>query len=65
MYASNGEDFDATSCFMEYEMLKELGEGGFGKVYLAQHKFSQEKYAIKIIKTEKIGSAADIDSIFV
>lgn len=42
-----------------------LGEGGFGKVYLAEHKQTKEKYAIKIIKTENIESASDIDAIFV
>jgi serine/threonine protein kinase len=46
-------------------MLKLLGEGGFGKVFLAQHKQTGTKYAIKIIKTENIGSVYDIDCIFV
>lgn len=34
-------------------------------MYLAEHKQTKEKYAIKIIKTENIGSASDIDAIFV
>lgn len=42
-----------------------LGEGGYGKVFLGRHKQSGEQFAIKVIKTENIGSAADIDSIFV
>lgn len=46
-------------------MIKLLGEGGFGKVFLAEHKQTKEKFAIKIIKTENIGSVNDIDSIFV
>lgn len=65
MYASRGEEFDPGSCFAEYEVLRLLGEGGFGKVFLARHKQSGEQFAIKVIKTENIGSAADIDAIFV
>lgn len=65
LYATRGEDFDSSSCFGEYEMLKKLGEGGFGNVFLAQHIQTGQKFAIKIIKTENIGSASDIDNIFV
>lgn len=65
LYASRGEEFDPGSCFAEYETTKMLGEGGFGKVFLGRHKQSGELFAIKVIKTENIGSAADIDSIFV
>lgn len=32
---------------------------------LGEHKITKEKVAIKTIKTEMIGSAADIDNIFV
>ena len=46
-------------------MISLLGEGGFGKVFLARHKQTSRKVAIKIIKTENIGSVNDIDSIFV
>ena len=30
LYASRGEEFDPTNCFGEYEIVKKLGEGGFG-----------------------------------
>ena len=33
-----GEDFDTNSKFSEYEIIKELGVGGFGKVVLGLHK---------------------------
>lgn len=65
LYATRGEDFDSNSCFGEYEMGDKLGEGGFGNVFLAQHVQTGQKFAIKIIKTENIGSASDIDNIFV
>ena len=65
LYATKGEDFDSGSCFGQYEIGKKLGEGGFGNVFLAHHAQTGEKYAIKIIKTENIGSVNDIDNIFV
>jgi serine/threonine protein kinase len=65
LYATRGEDFDSSSCLSEYEIGTKLGEGGFGNVFLASHIQTGQKYAIKIIKTENIGSASDIDNIFV
>ena len=56
LYASKGEEFDQHSCFSEYEILKKLGEGGFGKVVLGVHKKTQEKVAIKIVNTSLIGN---------
>jgi MAP/microtubule affinity-regulating kinase len=34
-----------------------LGEGGFGKVLLGQHKYTKERVAIKIVNTASIGNA--------
>lgn len=65
LYASNGEEFNPASCFGEYEMVRKLGEGGFGQVFLAKHKQTDELFAIKIIKTDKVGSTSEIDAIFV
>ena len=36
----------------EYEIIKELGEGGFGKVVLARNQKTQAKVAIKFFKNE-------------
>jgi serine/threonine protein kinase len=52
-----GEDFDANSSFGEYETVRVLGEGGFGRVSLAKHKATSELVAIKVMKAERIGSA--------
>uniref|UniRef100_A0A8C9L758 Protein kinase domain-containing protein n=1 Tax=Pavo cristatus TaxID=9049 RepID=A0A8C9L758_PAVCR len=34
----------------EYEVLKVLGEGSFGRALLVQHKVSDQKYAMKEIR---------------
>ena len=40
--------------FGEYKMVKPLGEGGFGKVMLAENIITKELAAVKILKVEKI-----------
>lgn len=42
-------------------MVKELGEGGFGKVLLGVHRTTKEKVAIKIVKTSLIGKILLLD----
>lgn len=64
LYISKGEEFDQMSQFSEYEIIKTLGEGGFGKVMLGEHQQTKEKVAIKIIKTGAINNATDIDMVF-
>ena len=39
-----------------YRLLKVLGAGSSGKVWLAEHAQSKVKYAIKIIKKERVHS---------
>jgi serine/threonine protein kinase len=56
IYISRGEDFDSNSNFGEYEIIRMVGEGGFGKVFLGKHKLTQEMVAIKVMKTDKIGT---------
>jgi formylglycine-generating enzyme required for sulfatase activity len=36
----------------DYTLLKKLGSGGFGEVYLAEHRFIKKKFAIKILPEE-------------
>lgn len=33
-----------------FRLVKKLGEGGFGKVYLAEQRFSKQSFAIKFLK---------------
>jgi serine/threonine protein kinase len=42
------KNFNANFTFAEYEIIKELGRGGFGTVVLGVHKLTKEKVAIKI-----------------
>ena len=62
--SSNGEDYDGFSGFKQYEMLHEIGSGGFGRVVLGKHRLSREKVAIKIVNTQSSGTAEDIDMVF-
>lgn len=55
LLTKKGEDFDQNSCFSEYEIIRTLGEGGFGKVVLGIHKLTKEKFAIKIVNSGLIG----------
>ena len=48
LYISKGEDFDENSQYAEYEIIRELGHGGFGKVCEAKHYLTGERVAIKI-----------------
>jgi MAP/microtubule affinity-regulating kinase len=64
LYASQGEEFDAASTFNVYKQLQVLGEGGFGRVILGEHRRTREKVAIKFLNTAQIGNAYDIDMVF-
>uniref|UniRef100_A0A6I8RXT3 Protein kinase domain-containing protein n=2 Tax=Xenopus tropicalis TaxID=8364 RepID=A0A6I8RXT3_XENTR len=41
-----------------------LGEGGFGKVFLAQHKNTEVLYAIKALKKDQVLEKGNLDSVF-
>jgi MAP/microtubule affinity-regulating kinase len=53
LYVSKGEDFNINTYYSEYEIIKHLGQGGFGKVVLGVHKKTKEKVAIKITQVTK------------
>lgn len=64
IFVSKGEDFDSNKNFGEYEVIKPLGEGGFGTVSLGVNKITGEQVAIKVIKANKANSSSCIDMIF-
>lgn len=47
-------------CIGNYIILQTIGSGGFGKVKLAEHKETHQKFAIKIFKKSKLNSKPDL-----
>lgn len=44
-----GEDFNYSAILDDYQIIKELGQGGFGKVMLGKHKEDKREVAIKFM----------------
>lgn len=44
-----GEDFNFSAILDDYTIVKELGQGGFGKVVLGRHKEEKKEVAIKFM----------------
>lgn len=47
-----------------YELLREIGEGGMGTVYLARHTLIGRTAAVKVLKPELTGNAAAVERFF-
>lgn len=47
-------NIEMTICLDDFELLKVLGKGAFGEVYLGQHKESGKLYAIKVLKKKDV-----------
>ena len=52
------QDADAARELGQYRLLRLLGEGGMGRVYLAEHRFLRRPCAVKLIRAEQAGDAA-------
>lgn len=48
-WLSLGEDFNFSAILDDYTIVKELGQGGFGKVVLGKHKEEKKEVAIKFM----------------
>jgi serine/threonine protein kinase len=48
-HLETGEDYNNAQIYYQYEIIKKIGEGGFGRVYLASHKETEQLKAIKLI----------------
>ena len=44
-----GEDFNFSAILDDYQIIRELGQGGFGKVVLGKHKENKQEVAIKFM----------------
>ena len=46
--------FQNTACLDDFDRIKTLGTGSFGRVMLVQHKANKEYYAMKILDKQKV-----------
>ena len=47
--ATRGEDFNYCAILDDYELIRTLGEGGFGEVKLGRHRENKSEVAIKFM----------------
>ena len=57
-------DIEFPKSLGDYSILKEIGTGSFGKVYLAQHKTSSGYFAVKKIRKESVSSSKTMTRLF-
>ena len=55
LYTANSHClFQNTACLDDFDRIKTLGTGSFGRVMLVQHKPTREHYAMKILDKQKV-----------
>ncbi len=65
VYASpSGHAFCVLSFLDDFQIQHELGKGGFGTVYLAKHRVTEELRAIKIIRGNELASIEEFGKLF-
>src|SRR5688572_3722282 len=52
MIEVESKKLEAGKCFGHYEIVKQIGEGGMGEVYLAKDKKLDREVAVKILNSE-------------
>ena len=61
LFISQGEDFMKSSSLAIYSQISVLGEGGFGSVYLYEHKLNKKQAAIKFVDLTTIESPEEVN----
>lgn len=49
----------STTCLDDFERLKTLGTGSFGRVMLVKHKGTEQYFAMKILDKQKVSGNMD------
>ena len=63
--ATRGEDFNYCAILDDYELIRTLGEGGFGEVKLGRHRENKSEVAIKFMDIgQELSSASAIAGIY-
>jgi serine/threonine protein kinase len=65
LFQTLGEDFSYTALLDDYNIVSELGQGGFGKVMLGKHKEEKKEVAIKFMDiSDNFNSATMIQEVY-
>ncbi|CAG9329433.1 unnamed protein product [Blepharisma stoltei] len=64
LFLSQGEEFSKNSSILVYEPIKQLGEGGFGSVWLYEHKLNKNLAALKFVSLDSLISAEDVNRVY-
>jgi serine/threonine protein kinase len=41
-------------CYKDFDILRQLGNGSFGRVFLARYRRNQKLYALKVLNKKKL-----------
>ena len=50
MAEKHGDKMIGKVLFKHYKLIKKIGEGSFGEIYVAVHRDTKEQYAIKLVR---------------
>lgn len=64
LFLSRGEGFSKNSSILVYDPIRKLGEGGFGSVWLYQHKISKNFAALKFVPIDSLLSPEDVNRVY-
>lgn len=53
-FCQGKSQFNYSGIFKCFKIIKKIGEGGFGKIYLIKQRFTYKEYALKILKRKNI-----------